>query len=375
MKIQVVSRSNAGCDWYRCVLPAIYLQQDKIWSADNQVELLWISQEELQIDCDILIYNKLIGTSVEDLRAMQRQGMRIVVDIDDMWVLPSWHSNKEWNRSGNPQVTINHMRLADAVTCTSERLAVEIRKYNNNVHVIPNALPYGDKGYSRYNHQSSNRTRFLYAGGVSHLPDVKLLEGKFQRIGSDPFIKNNAEFILAGYEQAQQRIYNTPQDRQALNSNYTTAPVRGPYDDMELIFSRTGSYQVLPTKHVMEYLTCYDQADVVLAPITDDPWNSYKSVLKVLEAASRQLPIICSAAPPYSDLKPCEGIMFVNHPDDWLKMIRHCTKNPLWVKEQGLKLSQWVTEQYNLPKWNQYRKQLFNELYSSVQAQKSHKVS
>jgi len=362
-KIQIIARQSNGCDYFRCVLPAIYLQKDTAWSLQNSIEMLWIAKDEEKIDCDILIYNKLIGTPISRLQALQRKGMKIIVDIDDMWVLPAGHAHaKDWNGSGNDKLTEEHIRIADLVTCTSMKLQEVIRPLNKNTVVIPNALPFGDGVYQSGIREPHDKLAFIYAGGVSHLPDVELLRGKFQRIGTDKSITDKAEFILAGYEQVTQKVYKTKQDFDQQNNNYTTRSILGPYDHMVGIFKQTNSYKVIPTAHVTQYIKCYDQGDVVLAPLVNSSWNGYKSILKVLEAASRNLPVICSNVSPYSDLRPCEGIMFVEKPDDWIAYIRKCIKEPNFVQDMGYKLSDWIREEYSLITWNETRKQLYKSL-------------
>jgi len=370
MRIQVVARHKQGCDWFRCVLPAIYLQKDIEWCKNNSIEMLWIAHDELKIDCDILIYNKLIATTIERLKHLKKNGMKIVVDVDDHWILPPGHAHyQQWmtctepgQTKSNSELTEEHMRLADVVTCTSMRLQEVIRKFNKNTVVIPNALPFGHGLYQQGIREPNDKMVFLYAGGVSHLPDVELLKGKFQRIGTDPYLVQRAEFVLAGYEKEKQKLYKTKQDYEQRNSNFTTKDIHGLYDDMVSIFKQTNSYKVINSEPVNKYISCYDQADVVLAPLVENTWNSFKSNLKVLEASSRELPIICSAVAPYSDLRPCEGIMFVEKSSDWIDYIRKCVKEPQWTKDMGLQLASWIREEYNLVRWNLVRQQLYSTL-------------
>ncbi len=362
MKIQTIVRNSNGCDFFRCVLPAMYLNKDTEWRKDNVCEMLWIGIQEHLLDCDILIYNKFIATPVEVLKQEQAKGMKIIVDMDDMWELPAWHPNqKQWIETGSEQLCIEHMKMADLVTCTSIKLQDRIREYNKNTVVIPNAFPFGEGQYQPGTQNSSDKLRFLYAGGVTHLQDVEMLRGKFQKMGTDPYITNNAEFILAGYEQAMKRMYATPADLKAQNNNYKKEPHHGPYDTMKSIFSLTNSYKIIPTAPVTKYLNCYDHADVSLIPIVGNSWNSYKSVLKILEAASRKIPCIVSAAEPYSALREFEneGIMWVDKPDQWIEYIKWCIKNPQETKELGKRLYNWISEEYELTKWNSVRKDIF----------------
>lgn len=362
-KIQIVVRAASGCDYFRCTLPAIYLQKDSEWSQENPIEMLWIGQDEWRLDCDILMYNRFILTPVLVLQEMQKKGMKIIVDIDDYWVLPATHVNKDWTEEGCDKTTLEHIKIADLVVCTSIRLQEEVRKYNKNTVVIPNALPFGEGLFQPGEKTESEKTRFLYAGGVTHLPDIELLRGKFKKVASEPFIKNNAEFIIAGYNKAKAKKYHTERDRKEKNNNFTLVEYQGPYDVMVNIFAVTQSYKVIDTAPVSKYITCYDEADVVLAPLVESKWNSFKSTLKILEAASRRIPIICSNVAPYKDLRPVDGgIFFIEHPDDWLKYFRKCIKEKQWVKEQGELLANWVETEFSLRKWNQVRKELFKNL-------------
>lgn len=371
-RIQIVARHGNGCDYFRCILPAIYLQKDVEWCKSNSIKMLWIANEEYKIDCDILIYNKLIATPISKLKQLQSQGMKIIVDIDDHWILPISHAHYqgwmtktiEGQQYTNAELTEQHIRNADVVTCTSLRLQEIIRPLNKNTVVIPNALPFSEGIYQPGIREPHDKTVFLYAGGVSHLPDVQLLSGKFQRIGSDSLMKSQAEFVIAGYEKVQQRLYHTKDDYQQQNKNFVMKDVSGPYDHMVNIFKSTGCHKVLPTQPVTKYLSCYDTADVSLVPLVNNSWNSYKSVLKLLEAGCKKLPVICSAVAPYTDVVEFEqeGVMMVRHPDDWLKYIKYCIKNKNFVQDQGQKLYDWTSEQYSLYKWNNTRKQLFSNL-------------
>jgi hypothetical protein len=337
--------------------------KDPSWSSKHSIEMLFIAQDEHFIDCDILVYNKCIATPVEVLKQLQAQGMKIVVDIDDYWILPPGNPYApQWNGSGNDKLTEEHIKIANLVICTSMRLQEKVRELNKNTVVIPNALPFGDGQFAPGEKIVTDKMSFLYAGGVGHLADVKLLEGKFKKIGSDPYIRNNAQFILAGYEKSVAKKFHTKEDRDKNNSNFNLENITGPYDHMKLIFSHTGSYKILPTLPLWEYMHHYDHADVGLVPLTDSSWHSYISELKLLELATRDIPAICSNVSPYSDLRPCEGVCFVETQDDWLKYIRKSIKEKDWAKERGMQMGSWIREEYSLPKWNKVRMQVLESL-------------
>src|SRR5690606_22388933 len=54
-------------------------------------------------------------------------------------------------------------------------------------------------------------------------------------------------------------------------------------------------------KDVINYLEFYDETDIVIAPLLTNDYNKSKSNLKMVEALTRNLPIICSNIEPYNE--------------------------------------------------------------------------
>ena len=353
MKIQFIVSKNSGSDYHRIINPLSYIQ----WAEGYTCELLWRGDDEYKIDCDVLIYNKYCATTIPILKALKEKGMKIVVDVDDMWVLPTNHINySHWAKTGHSEAIAEHIKLADLVICTSELLETEVKKLNNNTLYIPNAFPYGSEMY-KPQPVTHKKMTFLYMGGSTHLPDIELLRGKFKRIGSDSFIKENAEFVLAGYDKGKKKTFKTREDALANNNNFVIEDTRGEYDKMGAIFADTMSYRILPTTNLDEYINYYDQADVALCPLVDTSWNSYKSTLKIQEAACKAIPVICSKVLPYYPvLKDCPGILWVESPAQWLEHIKRCLKNPVQLIDMGKQLSEYCKKNYILQDWNKIRK-------------------
>lgn len=358
MNIQAVIVERSGLCYHRIVNPFEYMP----WKEDDKHSMIWIGEGELAINCDILLYNKYIATPPDMLRLLKGK-TKIVVDIDDMWKLPPWHPEyTNWVNTGKDKYIEENIKLADLVICTSMLLQDEVRKLNKNTVVIPNGFPYGQENY-KPDPQPRDKMTFMYMGGVTHLQDVKLLEGKFRRIGSDPWIKERAKFILAGYEKSKRVMYRTKEDRDAQNGNYILEDVTGgPYDHMKAVFSQTGSYDIYPSVGLDEYIDYYDKADVALVPLVDNEWNKYKSTLKVAEAACKEIPVICSKVEPYWPELSDAPIMWVEKSDDWIRHIKWCIKNPDKVKEMGKQLSEYCKDKYDLVKLNEVRYNILSTL-------------
>lgn len=361
MKIQTVVQGKSGISYHRLVNPFSYLQL-----AEGDIkEQIWHGQEEHLIDGNtgILWYNKSIFTDPGYIRKLQEEGMKVVVDVDDFWELPCTHINyKAWKEQNHSQRILEHIQLADIVVCTTMKLQGKVRQYNKNTVVIPNAFPFG---YENYTPQPIEHEKviFMYMGGSTHLPDVKILEGKFRRINSDLSIKEHAEFVVCGYEPMHTKQYYTNQDLQLQNDNYHLKKVPGVWDSIEAVFSYTGCHRVLPTADLDDYLNYLDQADVFLIPLQPTFWNSFKSPLKIIEAAVKGIPVICSKVEPYyPELKECPGILWVEYPDDWLKHIKWCIKNKAKLKDMGNQLMEYCKEHYDLLVWNETRKAIIDKL-------------
>lgn len=359
MKIQVIVQQKAGISYHRFINPLSYMK----WPAGTTAEIIWVGDDEKNINCDILMYNKYCATSVNALKDMKKAGMKTVVDMDDLWILPKNHPNYDaWERNRHSERIVEHLKIADLVICTSMLLQDKVREINKNTVVIPNAFPYGQEMYKPQPVPHSKMT-FMYMGGSTHYPDVKLLEGKFRRIGSIPHIKNNAEFVLAGYEKAQAKRFLTQMDKDADNEHFQMIDIRGDYDKMATVFSHTGSHRVLPSVNLDEYINYYDQADVALVPLVSSEWNSMKSTLKIAEAGCKALPVICSRVQPYwPELQDAPGILWVDDKKNWLDHIRWCVDNPVQVIDMGRQLAEYCDKHYNLITWNQVRKQVIESL-------------
>jgi len=358
MKLIFIITPNSGISYHRLVNPMSYIELKE----GDEGEMLPDTDLTGMLDCDILMYNKYCNTPLEHIQQLQKKGMKVIVDVDDYWQLPTHHIHyQKWKDKGHSDKVAAHIRNADVVTCTTLLLQQKVRELNKNTVVIPNAFPYGCENY-RPNPIPHGGTSFIYVGSTTHLEDVKLLEGKFRRINSDSYIKNNAEFIIAGYTKTVSKRFFTIWDQREDNQNYVQVKINGNYDRIVNIFANTGCHRVLDAVDPINYIDFYDQADVSIIPLVDSEWNSLKSPLKLAEAGCKQIPVICSRVQPYSEYSHYKGIMWVDTPDDWIKHIKWCIKNPGGVAEKGLQMVEDTHRDFDLEKWNKVREQLIYSL-------------
>jgi glycosyltransferase involved in cell wall biosynthesis len=333
MRIITVGQRNSGVSFHRLFNPVIYLPKEYAMMTDV------LTEEELEKGYDILFINRYIACMEVDevVRLREKYGFKLVVDVDDYWNLDAWHIL--YGKYPTKKV-IDHIKVADLVTCSNNDLAVHIDELNPNWIVIPNALPYGEDQFTDVKTES-DKVRFVYAGSVTHEKDIAILKNPMKRVAGDSMVKNNSTFILCGYSEDKQ----------------VAEPWGRMINDYMCGFKVDGYIRgALP---VDQYMNFYNEADACLVPLVDSKFNSMKSNLKVLEAATKNAPVICSNVKPYSE---CKHIIRVNNQSDWFANIKKVVKDATYRQEMGLANGEWCRENFNLIKVNNLRKQVFESL-------------
>lgn len=323
------------CSFFRLLLPFQYLGLMKPEFEEETLETLFPK-------ASIVIFNRYWGNDIIDLlKAKKRYGFSIVADIDDFWELyPNHVAYKGWQEWDMAQRTKESLMNADYVITTTSRLADVVRPLNKNIEVIPNALPF-DYGQFSTKEYVADRIRFILAGGKTHLHDIKQIENCLKKLGR----KNRGQYetVLAGYDDT---------DKDGVWSKIEAAVVKGNYIEFHRRINR------LPLE---SYMDAYNQGDVVLAPLESNYFNQFKSNLKILEAGCKNMPIITSNYPPYSD-ESTDLVMKASSTNEWYDHMTYVIKNPTFVKERGIALGQYVRQHYDLRKVNELRTQLFSYL-------------
>jgi glycosyltransferase involved in cell wall biosynthesis len=333
MRIITVGQRNSGVSFHRLFNPLIYLPKDYAMMTDV------LTEEELEKGYDILFINRYIaGMEVDEVvRLREKYGFKLVVDIDDYWNLDPWHI---LYGKYPTQKVIDHIKVADMVISSNELLASEVSNYNKNCVVVPNALPYGEDQFTNVKTES-DRIRFVYAGSITHEKDIAILKNPMKRVASDVITKNNLTFILCGYSE----------DKNVAN-------VWGRMINDYLNGFKVNGY-IRAALPVDQYMNFYNEADACLVPLVDSKFNSMKSNLKVLEAATKNAPVIASNVKPYSD---CPYIIPVGHQGGWFENIKKVVKDAIYRKEIGIANGEWCRENFDLVKVNKLRTQIFNAL-------------
>lgn len=332
MRILALTSKQSGVGYHRIMLPLVHMKKDYCLITDT------ISDEILEQGFDILVMNRhLANVTIEQLIEWRNKyGFKLVVDNDDYWELPPSHVLYQRYIINNiQQQIINFIQIADLCTCTHERLADEIRKYNTNVEILPNAIPYGDEQFLDTK-TDSDLIRLFWSGSGTHEKDIDILRNPMKRINF------KVKTIIAGYNDAEKHIWD------------------------KMIGAFTNGLKLNPTiynyNEVTKYMASYCDSDISLIPLEDNKFNSMKSNLKVLETASKRNPAIVSHVHPYKGLPLC----YIDSQKDWyywIKLLVHDESARIWY---GEKLYEYCVEHYNLEKINIKRKAIYNKLIGNA---------
>jgi glycosyltransferase involved in cell wall biosynthesis len=385
IKVLVVPSDRTGVGKFRSVDPHVFLQN--LYGDDFHVDIVYeppYDDVNFWTDYQIVSFHRSIGPDFDKanrlIQMLNSLGVITVGDIDDYWMPGKEHPIHDvikFNKI-NEKIVAN-LKVAKYVTTTTELFADEIKKINPNVVVFPNAINPNEAQFKEPTIES-DRLRFGWLGGSSHLHDIQLLD---QSLGKITHLKDKFQFVLCGFdtrgtvteinsntgEHTKRNIL--PHEtvwasyEKIFTQNYST--VSEEYKKHLLNYSQESyanenneAYSRVWTKPVTSYAKNYSKFDVSLAPIKNHMFNRMKSQLKVIEAGFYKKAIIASNLGPYTiDIKHCldhgnfvdgNGLLVDeqrNH-SDWAKYIEKLIKNPNMAKDMGERLYETVKDKYDL---------------------------
>lgn len=312
MKIFVViPKMFAGCGFYRQYQPHNRMAKLK----DVEVTMgggVFNIDGSFGVDADIVQFHKGY-VDVDGIRACQDRGIVTIGDFDDWWNLDTEHLlYKNYREDNTPEQLIEFMRAVDYVTCTTELLAAEIRKYNPNVVVLQNAMDMDYPG-CKVERYKEDKTVFGYAGGSCHGKDIELLRGLNNKLSH----YKDYKFRLMGMD---------------------GSPVYNHYADVMSDSGRLARthFDWAEKSNIWDYPKFYNYMDISLVPLVKNKFNSLKSELKLIEAGFFHRAVVVSNVQPYSPLlRHKENAMVVDKPTDWYKHCKYLLDNPQAIKDLG----------------------------------------
>ena len=422
----IPSDNRGGVGFFRSTQP--HIQLEKQYPEDFHVTIEMepdFNNLEYFDQFDLIHIHKGIFLNMEGFyRVMEHfkeKKIITVMDIDDFWELHPHHPLYVSQKHNNSTELIRkNLKIFDYITTTTPLFAEEIKKYNKNVVVLPNAIDPTDKRFA-VNKKPSKFLRVGLVMGSSHEHDMALLNNIANKLPND--IIEKIQFVLCGFDlrgtfkeyslkpEVIERLKNmTPKQRKQVKlTNDDYAVTTRPMQPKENVWYRyelmlTDNYRIVSpeyktflesflsnvqypevenehykrcwTKKMDNYYEHYSECDVLLAPIEVTPFNKVKSQLKAIEAAFSHTAIIASNYGPYTiDLKNAiekggtinpEGNALLVSEDrnhkDWAKYIEKVAKNPDLLKQLQDNLQKDLCEKYDLRNVTKERAAFYNEI-------------
>lgn len=329
MNILGMSQEHSGCGYHRVVLPLGFM--DDVTGYVTNV----VTEDKFEGN-DILLFNRLSQFDSDWPQTKKLMGAKVVMDIDDYWHLPPSHINHRGYELFSGRIEDN-LRAADLVTVTNEALLRKVLPFNLNAIILPNALPFGRNQFTDERAPATDDlVRIFWAGGATHARDIELLRGPFKKLD-----RRKVKMVLGGYTDGD------PASKAIWSRMFSAFTAGG-----------TLHWTKLHGTGPSNYMDMYRFADIVVVPLERSDWHACKSNLKLLEAATKRLPVIVSNVAPYN-VDSDAPVLWVNKQTDWTEHLNFLINNAGARAEYGQRLYEWAKEKFDLTEINKTRRSAY----------------
>ena len=402
IKILAIPSDKHGVGKFRIMDPYTFIGEN--YSDDIHVDITFNAEDndEYFLNYNIVVFHSFIHQTTHDsninrIKWLKSKGIKVIMDIDDLWFVdqrhPMYHQIKA---SKVGEMKIEMMKLVDAITTTTSIFAKTImdRLGVKNVQIFPNAVNENEPQF-QINTTKSDKVRFGWLGGSSHLHDLELMSNGIS--STHHSFKDKVQFVLCGFDLRGSVTEIAPNGERRQRPIKPLETVWYKYekfftDDYKVLseeyknylhtFTENSSfndenepYRRRWTKEINSYATNYNTFDVSLAPLVDSLFNGNKSQLKVIEAGFHKKAIIASDTDPYTiDLISAvdngvlnnKGNALLVNPKrnhkDWAKHMKRLIENPNMVEDLGNRLYETVKDKYSLKNVCNDRVQFFKTI-------------
>ncbi len=341
MRVYYISSGNFGCYVVRCLLPLVA----NGWDGDHTSIEAWAKTPENKSqaaqDANIVVFHRPDDPKKLQLaRLLKQQGKKIVMDNDDTHndmggiILNEFFNQKRVEKGLE---SIRHILdafavEADLITCSTQTLADEFKKLNDNVVVLPNCVDpfYFDEPMRN----EGEKIRIGITGSIGMSNDLKALEPIFKHYEDDPRV--------------QLVFFSLPAD-----------PKKNPF----IANAYSNEYQILDSMNVEWHATInmdkyYDKLnslklDIMVIPRTDNYFNRCKSNLKFLESSMFEIPCIAQGfedgqSPYQVNPEDAKYMKVVIKAEDWIPAIEELINDKEKRREMGRLAREYVIANYNI---------------------------
>jgi len=401
IKILAIPPDTHGVGKYRILDPFKYIGDNHSDEFHVDIALNVEMNDDFFKNYDIVVFHSFIHhnghqENIDRINFLKSQGIKVVMDIDDYWNVDHRHPMYYHIKSAElPRKKVELMKMVDYVTCTTEIFANTIKTKIGikNVVVFPNAIDPNEPQFQS-NPTKTDRIRFGWLGGSTHLHDIELLKDSISMITQD---YENTQFVLCGFdlrgtvtlinpqngEKTTRQIQPTEtvwyQYEKIFTNNYKS--IDEEYKNLLMTFTdfkvdvSNKKYNRVWTQPISKYGFNYNLFDISLAPLLESDFNKNKSQLKSIESGFHKKALIASDVDPYTidlvsahsdgkfnDNGNCLLVSPKKNHKQWFQHMKRLVENPNMVEDLGNRLYETVKDKYSLVNVSKDRTQFFKTI-------------
>lgn len=338
LRIMSLPVDDGGCGWYRIRQPFEMINkytESEAHIIDQQHDDMIAVSKAMQMS-HILVTRPGGEIGIKQILSMPEYiGKSWALDIDDNTELVSpysehyseygikevKHKDKDLWKDGINGFSIekNKTRLAehiwglknaDLVTVTTKKLAQYVKKYNENVAVLPNAINFDN--WWKLDLKPNKQLRIGWAGGSSHYEDFYSIKEPLNKLMREYQFK----FVFIGH--GFPGIID--EDNKHLVESFPWVPFKG-----------------------HSFRSMCMALDAAIIPLSDMKFNHYKSSIKWYEMSAMGVPSVVSNILPYSeDIENGKTAVAYNTAKEFYNGLKMLLVNPQARKNIALEANKWV---------------------------------
>lgn len=342
MKVFFVGNNFDGCYYVRCLLPLVYngWDGDKTSLRSRPIDREISAKKMLQ--ADVIVFQRPDEmVRVQVAKYLKRLGKKIVFENDDTYKIDEARKLGEILVKRSEAID-EFIKIADLVTTTTDFLADEYRKLNDNVIVLPNCVDPFD--WDKPLRNETDIVRIGFVGSVTANGDydsVKETLYKLNRI-------ENVKLVVFGLPPVSMQ----------------TEKVRKVYKE-EIDFWNTLNIEWQPLVTMADYFSTLNKLrlDLMIIPRKDNYFNRCKSNIKFLEASMLEIPVVAQGFSDGNSPYQNDGdYMKIVTGDNWYDEIMELVNYKDKRRFIGAKAKQYVLNNFNINN----KASLWKEAYESL---------
>ena len=260
IRILAIPSDKHGVGKFRMMDPFVFISDKH--SEDIHVDISYNAEDrdDYFLNYDIVVFHTFIHQTnhehnIKRINWLKSKGIITIMDIDDLWFVDQRHPMYmaiKMNKVG--EMKMDMLKSVDYVTTTTPIFAQTIkdRLKINNVAIFPNAVNEDEPQFQNKPVQS-DKVRFGWLGGSSHLHDLELMSNGISSTYN--LFKDKVQFVLCGFDT---RGSVTVIDQEGKQQQRPIQPTETVWYKYEGFF--TDDFKVLSSEY-KNYLGTFTQGD------------------------------------------------------------------------------------------------------------------